>query len=77
LREAALLAALFATQLVVGGVLRAGLHSDTGASAEMYIFSGLYIVLGVLQLVRGRKSLVVLKNAGATLAETEEADQAA
>jgi cation:H+ antiporter len=77
LREAALLAALFATQLVVGGVLRAGLHSDTGASAEMYIFSGVYIVLGVLQLVRGRKSLVVLKNAGATLSEAEEADQAA
>jgi cation:H+ antiporter len=77
LRDAVFLAGLFAAQLILGGVLRAGLQSPTAASAEMFVFSGLYLVLGLLQLVRGRKSLVVLKNAGATLAETEEADQAA
>src|SRR5918912_169677 len=67
LREAVLLAALFAGQLVLGGVLRAGLHSTDAASAEMFVFSGVYIALGVLQLVRGRKSMVLFKNAGATL----------
>ena len=77
LREAVLLAALFAGQLILGGVLRAVVHSETGASAEMFVFSGLYLALGVLQLVRGRKSLVVLTNAGATLSEADEAERAA
>jgi cation:H+ antiporter len=77
LREAAVLASLFAAQLVLGGVLRAGLHSDSTASAEMFIFSAIYIAIGVLQLVRGRKSLAVLRNAGATLSDADEAEQAA
>ena len=77
LREAVLLAALFAAQLVLGGVLRAGVHCETGASAEMFVFSGLYLALGIFQLVRGRKSLVVLKNAGTRLSESDEAERAA
>jgi cation:H+ antiporter len=77
LREALLLASLFVTQLVLGGVLRAGVHSDTAASAEMFIFSGIYLAGGVVQLVRGRKSLALLRNAGATVSEPDTAEQAA
>jgi cation:H+ antiporter len=76
-REGLLLASLFLTQLVVGGVLRAGVHSDTAASAEMFVFSALYIGMGLLRLVRGRKSLVVLKHAGETLKDPDQADRAA
>ena len=47
------------------------------AGLTAVVFSGLYVVLGVLQLARGRKSLVVLKNAGATLSEPDEAKRAA
>ena len=57
LREAALLAALFVGQLVLGGVLRAGLHNADAASAELFGFAGLYLVLAVWQLWRARNVL--------------------
>jgi cation:H+ antiporter len=61
LREAALLAALFVGQLVLGGVLRAGLHNADAASAELFWFAGLYLVLAAWQLVRARHVLGVLR----------------
>jgi hypothetical protein len=42
--DAALLAALFVGPLVLGGVLRAGLHNAEVASAELFWFAGLYLV---------------------------------
>jgi hypothetical protein len=39
-------------QLVLGGVLRAGLHNTDAASAELFWFTGLYVVLAIWQLAR-------------------------
>jgi cation:H+ antiporter len=55
--DAALLAALFVGQLVLGGVLRAGLHNADVASAELFWFAGLYLVLAAWQLARARHVL--------------------
>jgi cation:H+ antiporter len=52
LGQAALLATLFVGQLVLGGVLRAGLHNSDAASAELFWFTGLYMVLATWQLAR-------------------------
>ena len=60
LGHAALLATLFAAQLVLGGVLRAGLHNTDAASAELFWFAGLYVVLAMWQLAR---ALPVLRRA--------------
>jgi cation:H+ antiporter len=54
LQDAALLAALFVGQFVLGGVLRAGLHNTNAASAELFWFAGLYLVLAVWQLAQAR-----------------------
>jgi cation:H+ antiporter len=61
LGEAVLLAALFVAQLVLGGVLRAGLHDTDAASAELFWFAGLYIVLGIWQLGRALAVLRALR----------------
>jgi cation:H+ antiporter len=58
--DAALLAALFVGQLVLGGVLRAGLHNADAASAELFWFAGLYLVLAGWQLARARHVLTKL-----------------
>src|SRR5712691_3901817 len=60
LPDAALLAALFVSQLVLGGVLRAGLHNADAASAELFWFAGLYLVLAAWQLARARHVLTKL-----------------
>jgi cation:H+ antiporter len=52
LGDAALVAMLFVGQLVLGGVLRAGLHNSNAASAELFWFAGLYVVLATWQLAR-------------------------
>jgi cation:H+ antiporter len=62
LRSAALLAALFVGQLVLGGVLRAGLHNAGAASAELFWFAGLYLVLAAWQLARARHVLGRLRH---------------
>ncbi len=64
LGEAALLAGLFVLQLVAGGVLRAGLHDAAAASTELYAFSALYVLLGLIQLWRARQTLVGLVRRG-------------
>jgi hypothetical protein len=46
------LAMLFVGQLVLGGVLRAGLHNGDAASAELVWFAGLYVVLALWQFAR-------------------------
>ena len=56
--EAALLAGLFTAQIVLGGVLRAGMHDPTAAAAEMTWFTILYVVLGVVFLFVARTSLL-------------------
>jgi cation:H+ antiporter len=58
--QAALLATLFVGQLILGGVLRAGLHSSDAASAELFWFAALYVALAVWQLVRVRQVIVCL-----------------
>jgi cation:H+ antiporter len=55
LTEGALLAALFILQLVLGGVLRVGLHDPGAASAELSIFAALYVILGGVALIRARR----------------------
>ena len=62
LQDAALLAGLFIGQLVLGGVLRAGLHDANAASAEMFWFAGLYVVLAAWYLWRARHALAGLRN---------------
>jgi cation:H+ antiporter len=61
LREAALLATLFVGQLILGGVLRAGLHNADAASSELFWFAGLYLVLAAWQLARARHVLTTLR----------------
>jgi len=60
LPEALLLAGLFGAQLILSGVLRAGLHATDAATAELFAFSAIYILLGLLFLVRARRALVAL-----------------
>lgn len=57
LRESVLLAALFLAQLVVGGVLRTALHERSAASADLFAFATLYVLLGVVLLVAARRTL--------------------
>ena len=60
LLEAGLLAFLFVGQLVIGGLLRAALHSSGGADQELLIFSIAYLVLSVIFTIRARKVLTAL-----------------
>jgi cation:H+ antiporter len=55
--EAALLGGLFLAQLTAGGFLRAGVHSDDAAAAELLWFSVAYIALAVFFLVQARTTL--------------------
>jgi cation:H+ antiporter len=57
LLEAGLLGSLFLAQLVVGGFLRAALHSPEAAAAELVWFSVLYLALSVVFLVHARKTI--------------------
>jgi len=68
LMEAALLAVLFVGQLVLGGILRAGLHSTDMASVGLGWFSLLYVLLSVVFLFAARPTL-------ARLLERARADQ--
>ena len=74
LGQAALLAMLFVGQLVLGGVLRAGLHNTDAASAELFWFTGLYVVLAVWQLTRARPLLGAFRRPGAIHQGVEERD---
>ncbi len=52
--EAGMLAALFAAQLALGGILRGVLRSGGAADLELFAFSVLYVLLAVWQLSRAR-----------------------
>jgi len=54
LRESAVLAGLFIAQLIVGGVLRAGFHNGSAATAELFVFGVVYLVLAIGAMVRAR-----------------------
>ena len=54
LRESAVLAGLFIAQLVVGGVLRAGFHNGSTATAELFAFGVVYLILAIGAIVRAR-----------------------
>jgi cation:H+ antiporter len=54
LGEAALLAGIFLTQLIVGGFLRAGLHDDSGGDSELVAFGVLYVLLSLVFFYRAR-----------------------
>ena len=58
--EAALLAGLFLAQLVIGGVLRAGLHDTAGGETELLVFSAIYLVLSVVFLAQARHNIASL-----------------
>jgi cation:H+ antiporter len=60
LLEAGLLAGLFLAQLIVGGVLRAGLHNNQGGETELLVFSAVYILLSLVFLFQARKPLLAL-----------------
>lgn len=64
LSESALLAGLFTAQLVVGGVLRAGLHDASAATIELFAFAALYVVLGLWFLLRAWRVVKRLIRAG-------------
>jgi cation:H+ antiporter len=64
LLEAALLAGLFTAQLIVGGVLRAGLHNAQGGEMELIIFSVVYVLLSLVFLYQARRILRLLWRAG-------------
>jgi cation:H+ antiporter len=70
--EAGLLALIFVSQLVLSGVLRAGLHDTSAASTEMLWFSVLYVVLGCWQLYRARGSLASLLSRARGWAQREQ-----
>jgi cation:H+ antiporter len=57
-RESLLLAALFLAQLVLGGVLRTTLHDSSAASAELFAFAGLYVLLGAAYLLAAARTIV-------------------
>jgi cation:H+ antiporter len=69
LHEALLLAGVFLAQFVLAGVLRAGLHDTSAASIELYVFSVIYVVLGLLFLVRARGTLRGILRHGTAVAE--------
>jgi hypothetical protein len=54
LRASAVLAGLFIAQLVVGGVLRAGLHDGSAATAELFVFGAVYLLFAIGAFVRAR-----------------------
>jgi cation:H+ antiporter len=57
LREAALVAALFIAQFVLGGILRAGLHTAAGGEIELLAFSAVYVVLSLIGFFLARDTL--------------------
>lgn len=60
LSESAWLAGLFTAQLVIGGLLRAGLHDPGAATVELFFFAALYVVLGVWLLLGARRTITRL-----------------
>jgi cation:H+ antiporter len=58
--EAGLLGGLFLAQLIIGGFLRAGLHSPDAAAAEMMWFTDAYIVLSIFFLFQRRSTIARL-----------------
>jgi cation:H+ antiporter len=71
--EALLLAGLFLAQLVLSGVLRAGLHDAQRAVWELAAFSVVYTVLGVVLLVRARHAVgAMLRGDRAVLGAAED-----
>jgi drug/metabolite transporter superfamily protein YnfA len=64
LSEAAMLAGLFLAQLLLGGVLRAGLHSAQGGDVELTIFSGVYVVLSLVFLYQARRVVRLVWRSG-------------
>jgi cation:H+ antiporter len=60
LGEAALLALLFVAQLVLGGVLREGLHDPQSGTTELFAFSVVYVLLSLIFFVRSRSVLASL-----------------
>jgi cation:H+ antiporter len=72
--EALLMAGLFIAQLVLGGVLRAGLHDQQSGTVELYAFSILYVVLSLVFLARSRDVLTSLVRKLPQRATRAEAD---
>jgi hypothetical protein len=67
LLEAGLLGSIFIAQLVVGGFIRAGLHSPEAAAAELLWFTIVYILLSVLFLFQARGTITHMFQRPATL----------
>ena len=62
--ESALLAGLFTAQLVVGGLLRAGLDNPSAATLELFAFAVLYVALGIGLLLHARHTITDLVRQG-------------
>jgi len=64
LTESCLLAALFVAQLVLGGVLRAGLHNAEGGEVELIGFSIVYVFFSLFFLYQARRLVRLLLRNG-------------
>ncbi len=71
LMEASLLSLLFFAQLIIGGFLRAGLHSEDLASAELLWFSVTYVLLAVVFLIHAWPTLNRMFRPGSTKARDD------
>jgi cation:H+ antiporter len=71
--EACLLAALFVAQLVLGGVLRTGLHNAQGGEVELITFSVIYLLLSLIFLYQARRVLRLLWSNGRRKKEAHQA----
>lgn len=64
LGEAALLAVLFSAQLIVGGLLRTGLHNAAGANEELFVFTLAYLILSLVFGIQARKTFTSWRRRG-------------
>jgi hypothetical protein len=73
LLEATLLAGLFITQLVLGGLLRTSLHNAQGGEIELITFSVVYVLLSLVFLYQARRVVRLLWSTGHPKKEARQA----
>jgi cation:H+ antiporter len=71
--ESGLLAGLFIAQLVLGGVLRAGLHNAQGGEVELITFSVVYLLLSLVFLYQARRVVRLLWRSGRAKVQARQA----
>jgi cation:H+ antiporter len=74
LLEAVLLIGLFAAQFILGGLLRGVAHNSAAGNLELYVFSGVYIILALVFFV-GARVARLRRRTHAPGAESRETDR--